>query len=388
MVPYLRAANVRDGQLDLTDVMSMNFSPSEQQIFPLRPGDVLVTEGSGSLSTVGASAAWSGELLGTVCFQNTLLRMRPKQNALNGRFLQWWARAAFASGLFASVATGANIYHLSAERVRALPLRVPSLDEQRRIADFLDAETARLDRMAALQQAVASKLTEREVALLDWEIDRLADAYGFMPFRRFIQRVEQGTSPQCDNVEAADDEWGVLKVSAVKDGTFQPTENKLLPPDVPPARQYEVKDGDLLVTRANTPVLVGAATVVRQSRRRLLICDKIFRIDVSSDLNKEFLVHVARGTRIRVLCAAASHGTSQSMANLKVDEIKRWPIPAVPLLEQRRLADLIDERRAQVSELRTAIDTQLALLAERRQALITAAVTGQMDVTTARRVTA
>jgi hypothetical protein len=94
MVPYLRAANVRDGQLDLIDVMSMNFSPSEQQIFSLRSGDVLVTEGSGSLSTVGASAAWSGELRGTVCFQNTLLRMRPKQNAIDGRFLLWWARAA------------------------------------------------------------------------------------------------------------------------------------------------------------------------------------------------------------------------------------------------------------------------------------------------------
>ncbi len=274
------------------------------------------------------------------------------------------------------------------EDLAEVSVTLPCVEEQRRIGDFLDAETSRMDRMAVLQQAVGSKLTERENALLDGEIDRLADAYGFVPFRRFIQQVEQGTSPQCHNVEAADGEWGVLKVSAVKDGTFQPTENKLLPADVPPSRQYEVKDGDLLITRANTPILVGAATVVRQPRRRLLLCDKIFRIDVSSELNKEFLVHIARGTRVRALCAAASHGTSQSMANLKVDEIKKWPIPSAPVSEQRRLVDLVDERRAQTSKLRAAIDAQLVLLTERRQALITAAVTGQMDVTTARRVTA
>ena len=78
MVPYLRAANVKDGQLDLTDVKTMDFNPSEQRTFSLMPGDVLVSEGSGSLGTVGASAVWNAEIDGVVCFQNTLLRLRPK----------------------------------------------------------------------------------------------------------------------------------------------------------------------------------------------------------------------------------------------------------------------------------------------------------------------
>ena len=71
MVPYLRAANVSDGRLNLVDVKEMNFSLREQQFFALKPGDVLVTEGSGSLQTVGASAVWRGEIPGAVCFQNT-----------------------------------------------------------------------------------------------------------------------------------------------------------------------------------------------------------------------------------------------------------------------------------------------------------------------------
>ena len=74
MVKYLRAANVKDGRLALGDVLSMNFSPAEQATFQLAPGDVLVTEGCGSIRELGASAVWNAELDGTVCFQNTVLR--------------------------------------------------------------------------------------------------------------------------------------------------------------------------------------------------------------------------------------------------------------------------------------------------------------------------
>ena len=134
MVPYLRAANVKDGELDLNDVLNMNFSPKEQTVFALRSGDVLVTEGSGSLSSVGASAVcehdrpvWSAP--------EHPLRLRPRGNT-DPRFLAWWCHHAFASGQFASVATGANISHLSAERGRSLPMTwmpLPAANGRRRL---------------------------------------------------------------------------------------------------------------------------------------------------------------------------------------------------------------------------------------------------------------
>jgi type I restriction enzyme S subunit len=115
----------------------MNFSPAEQRLFGLRDGDILTTEGSGSLGAVGASAVWRGEIDGAVCFQNTLLRLRPREG-VDSRFLAWWCRHAFADGVFASVATGANIYHVSAERVRALPVAYVPLGQQQDIADYLN----------------------------------------------------------------------------------------------------------------------------------------------------------------------------------------------------------------------------------------------------------
>ena len=165
MTLYLRAANVTDGILDLSDVKSMNFKPAEQDRFALRNGDILVSEGSGSLSAVGASAVWNGEIKGTVCFQNTLLRLRPR-SSMDPKFLAWWCRYAHADGLFAGVATGANIYHISAERVRCLPMTHRPLTEQRAIADYLDIETGRIDALISKTHRVIDLLAERRQAVI------------------------------------------------------------------------------------------------------------------------------------------------------------------------------------------------------------------------------
>ena len=266
------------------------------------------------------------------------------------------------------------------DMLRTLPLLRPPLDEQRRIADFLDTETAQIDRLAALQNAVRATVLARMVAQLNIKFDELTEAYGVMPFRRSIWSIEQGVSPQCDNFSAGPDDWGVLKVSAVKNGTFFENENKQLPDHIAPERRYEIKQGDLLITRANTPQLVGAVAVAESPRRKLMLCDKIFRIVTTKELIPQFLVLTSLSTKVRDMCAEASHGTSQSMANLKTGEIKRWPIPHAPVEIQRAVIAELSAGREHTKALTDAIDNQLAVLAERRQALITAAVTGGVTV--------
>jgi len=156
MVKYLRSANVGDGVILLDDVKEMNFRPLEQATFALRDGDVLVTEGSGSRETVGQSAVWHENVAGVVCFQNTLLRIRPRVGLADGRFLAWWARHAHAARLMAAVASGANILHLSAEELRRLPVPDLGLAQQRRIADFLDDQVARIDNIIAAREKQVS----------------------------------------------------------------------------------------------------------------------------------------------------------------------------------------------------------------------------------------
>jgi type I restriction enzyme S subunit len=313
-----------------------------------------------------------------------LVGLRPR--AVDRRFLAYLLQSEIVRQKLDSMVQSVTRSHqrVAPEDLMRIKVLVPPFDEQRQIADFLDTETSRLDRFVVGQKTVATLLAEREQALIDSLVDQLRGESDVVPLRRFIRRIEQGSSPQCDNVEAASGEWGVLKVSAVKSGQFEPRENKRLPDGEAPLKQYEVKDGDLLVTRANTPLLVGATAVAHQPPRRLLLCDKIFRIDLDPTLDKEFVALVAHSTRIRAMCAEASHGASQTMANLKADEIKNWPMPVAPLAAQRDALQRLAAAGDVIARLRRLILSQLRVLAERRQALLTAAVTGQFDVTTSR----
>lgn len=269
------------------------------------------------------------------------------------------------------------------ETLRKLPLLLPPAEEQRRIADFLDAETAHIDRLAELQRKMIVGLNEREAAQLDIAIDDLISRAGMVPLRRFVWSVDQGSSPQCDSVPASEDEWGVLKVSCLRPGVFDPRENKRLPAEIQPDSRNEVREGDLLITRANTPQLVGSTAVVRQVRRKILLSDKIFRVRLSENISPEFVAAIARGSRVRSLSAAGSNGASSSMANIRFEEVKQWPMPAVSLPEQMQFVERVSRSRRQLDALRPVVNRRITLLAERRQALITAAVTGQFDVSTA-----
>ncbi len=152
-VPYLRSANVLSGYLDLSDVLTMGFTPSEQRDYALLPGDVLVTEGSASPTAVGAPAAWNGEIGGVVCFQNTVLRFRAKPGITVPRFVYHWARHAHESGRYRQAA-GSSILHLGAKRTSSLGISLPRADEQAAIAQVLD----QLDRAIEAANAEVSKL--------------------------------------------------------------------------------------------------------------------------------------------------------------------------------------------------------------------------------------
>ncbi|MFD0518535.1 restriction endonuclease subunit S domain-containing protein [Paractinoplanes durhamensis] len=311
-----------------------------------------------------------------------MVRFRPSPD-VDARFLAYVARSSVFQQTILAESVSSTIQNFNAERYANITIVTPSPVERRRIADFLDFETARIDRLDALQRKAVARLEERDSALLDAMIDGLAASSGAVPFRRYIDGMDQGSSPQCDATPAGPDEWGVLKVSCLRPGSFYPDENKRLPEDVIPDVRREVKEGDLLITRANTPQLVGSTAVVPSTRRKLLLSDKIFRVRVSATMDPQYISLVARGSRIRALCGVVSNGASQSMANVRFEEIKDWPIPSASLTAQRRAIAMIDDETRRTQALRIKIDKQLALLAERRQALITAAVTGKIDVSTA-----
>lgn len=130
MIPYIRSANVTDGHIDLDDVKQMNFSPHEQEVFGLRPGDVLVTEAAGSAESIGASCIWMEPAKPVYGYQNHLLRLRAR-DGVSAEYLEVWARASHANGAAKAFATGASILNLGTEAMKRMPIPDISIQEQR-----------------------------------------------------------------------------------------------------------------------------------------------------------------------------------------------------------------------------------------------------------------
>ncbi|SDM02057.1 type I restriction enzyme, S subunit [Geodermatophilus siccatus] len=163
MLPYVRAANIKDGRIDMTDLKVMNFTPAEQEKFRLEAGDVLVTEGCGSLKELGNSAVWQREGDREVFFQKTLIRLRSIEGRSNATLVREWARWAQEAGQFARIAKGTGILHLTAVRCATLPFRLLTETERDQIskeADDLESALAVLHEAVSVERRMMSSLME------------------------------------------------------------------------------------------------------------------------------------------------------------------------------------------------------------------------------------
>lgn len=173
--PYIRAANITEKGLDLSDVLHMEFTPQERETYRLLPGDIVVAEASGSPDQVGKPALWRGEIEGC-CFQNTVIRLRPV--VIDSRYLLTVLKAYYTTGVFMLLAGGVGINHLSAGKFARLPVPIAPVEEQafiiseveRRlsIADGLEATIqANLKRAERLRRAILKKAFSGELVPQD-----------------------------------------------------------------------------------------------------------------------------------------------------------------------------------------------------------------------------
>jgi type I restriction enzyme S subunit len=139
-----------------------------------------------------------------------------------------------------------------------------------------------------------------------------------------------------------------------------------------------------MITRANTPTLVGAFAVAQEGvRRRLILCDKIMRIELDEALLPEYVALVGQTSSVRSVLSGAGTGTSQSMVNIRGSDVRDLGIVVRPRREQ---VAIVAAREAQVAATRSVsalLFRQIHSFVELKRSLITAAVTGEFDVSTA-----
>ena len=134
---YLRVANVFDDYIDTSDVLEMDFDPADRRRYELQPGDILLNEGQ-SLELLGRCAMYRGELAGTVCFQNTLIRYRATKTT--PQFALAWMRHLFYSGVFSGLGSKTtSIAHLGLKKFAGLPFPLPDRNWEAAFVDRFEA---------------------------------------------------------------------------------------------------------------------------------------------------------------------------------------------------------------------------------------------------------
>ena len=143
-VPYLRVANVQDGHLDLMEMKSITIRKSEIDRYRLQHGDVVLTEG-GDFDKLGRGFIWRGQL--ELCVhQNHVFAVRTDRNRLLPDFFAYQAQSDYGKAYFLKVAhKTTNLACINTTKLKAFPVLIPALDEQREIVAILDAVDRKID---------------------------------------------------------------------------------------------------------------------------------------------------------------------------------------------------------------------------------------------------
>jgi type I restriction enzyme S subunit len=206
------------------------------------------------------------------------------------------------------------------KRLTQYEFAVPSLAEQRRIARVLQANLNLLENTRLALDAAEVCLDSVREHL--FAVERTKKII----LSRILQDIEAGKSVVGTNEPPVKEEYGVLKVSAVGANGFCPEESKTLVRQEEFLPEYAVKSGDLLVTRANTPDLVGMACYVEQDYPNLMLCDKTLRLIPKPGIDPQLLREALWTRSIRQQIKSMATGTGAAMKNLSQAKFRKLEV--------------------------------------------------------------
>ncbi|ATZ05335.1 TPA: hypothetical protein JAL39_002504 [Corynebacterium striatum] len=374
---YVDISNVKTGRVEIPQqTFTIANAPSRARRLA-RPGDVVVSTVRTYLRAIAPVPVSTENLV----FSTGFCVVRPHAGISDGRYIKYLLTADQVVDEIVADSTGTSYPATSPTKIARLRVPAPPLPTQRAIADYLDRETAEIDGMRADLDEMERLLNERHSALIQRLIDQRIDADA-APMSIAVAGHLGGSGLVGGQSMAGDDETGILKTSAISSGRFLPSQNRLIEAgqveNVP--TEHFVKSGDLLFNRLNSPEYVGAMSYVGETRANLIFSDKIWRLFPGPHTDPKYLALWAKTPAYRKQVEFSIVGTSHSMQSLGYGTFQQFRVFLPPLAEQRRIADEIDRETAEIDSMLSDITKLRDLLAERRAAVISAAVTGQIDI--------
>jgi type I restriction enzyme, S subunit len=289
----------------------------------------------------------------------------------DSKFIWWWLHSQRPT--LNAVSTGTTYRAVTAEDVEQLPFPQISLDEQRRIAGFLDAETARIDALTASRCAQISVLEELEIARIGEQLSAAETtgpvyAYFDVQLGKMLNAERAAGERQQAYLRHANVHWYEINTEDMATMTFEPDER----------RRYGLRAGDLLVNEGGA----GGTAEAAVWDGRIATCyyqKSLHRIRARSHVPVEWLMYWLRFAKASGIFDVGNNRAT--IPHLTREQLAEYRIP-IPADGHRRVGELSSEI-AIIHETQRKMASANALLAERREALITAAVTGHVNVATA-----
>ena len=371
------------------DFMQATATEDEIEKFGLQVGDVVITKDSESWDDIGVPALVRETADDLVCGYHLAL-LRPRRHQLAGEFLLRCLQAKPIQVQLELVANGVTRFGLPKSEIGTVILPVPPLPKQRTIADYLDRETTRLDALVAEKERLLDLLAEKRRALITRAVTRGLDPHaplrdsgipwlGEIPAHWKLKRLKHVgraiiglTFNPADTVT---DGSGVLvlRASNVRDQKIVLEDNLFVLMDIPDILRTRV--GDILIcSRSGSRALIGKNSLIDQAAAGLTF--GAFMTVFRSPHN-EYLFYIFNSPLFDYQAGAFSTST---INQLTVETLNGMEVPLPPPSEQKAIVASLRERTSRLDRLVEATDLTIALLKERRVALIAAAVTGQIDV--------
>ena len=365
--------------------------------FQLQAQDVIITKDSESWDDIAIPAFVRETNEKLICGYHLAL-IRPNQNKIFGKFLFRCLQAKPIRVFLELASKGITRYGLPKGEIGNLYLPIPPIKVQQIIASYLDKETKRIDDLILAKERLSVLLEEKKQALIasvvtkgldpnvkmknsgvEW-LEDVPEHWEVISHKRVINKVESGVSVNSYNFPKIEGYIGVLKTSAVSNGKFIPEENKTVVGSELERVACPVKKDTIIMSRMNTPLLVGECAYIHDDFPDLFLPDRLWSIQYSPRYVKvKYMAFLLSSKRGKEALSQLSSGTSGSMKNISKESMLNLKILIPPPTEQEQIISFLEKRANLFYSILELTKRSIKLLKERRSSLISFTVTGQIN---------
>lgn len=251
-------------------------------------------------------------------------------------------------------ATGTTFAQVSSATLQKMPFPIPPLAEQRRIASRIESLFAKLDEAKEKAQSVVDGFEDRKAAILhkaftgeltaEWRKKKEIPYSSWinMKWDDFIVNIEAGKNWNAEGRPPKNDEFGVVKVSAVTWGEFDEFESKTCTLSEQWNVNTQIHEGDFLFSRANTLQLVGNCVIVKAISKRLMLSDKILRLSFDSSVCPQYVLYFTRSRLYRNQIEELASGNQDGMRNVSQKNMRLVSFPIPSMNEQKEIVSILN----------------------------------------------